>query len=204
MGSLEKRLRRERQRKRGSRNRAVESGPDRFSVAYASPDVLLHTGPLVVATWSVPESLEKALINAGKPVPDPVSGHMLVDTGATRTSIAKEVAEKQLGLRPTSVARTYGAGGLHENPCYLARFQLEIMDGSRGHATGIARESVVMGIPELGNHPTAAEFHGKPIRLIGLLGRDFLRHATLTYDGDAGRIEMRLHLHSIPKGKPRS
>ena len=43
--------------------------------------------------------------------------------------------------------------------------------------------------------------HGKTrVRLVGLLGRDFLRHGRLIYDGALGRFEVRMNLYTLPKG----
>ena len=159
-------------------------------------------GPLVVGIWAIPSQLSDLLTSQGKPLPKPVSGYMLIDTGATRTAIAKDVAESDLGLRPTSVAQTYGAGGLHKNPCYLARFMLQVKNAS-GDAVQVVREFEVLGIPDLGANQkiVGGEPLAQPRSIIGLLGRDFLRHTTLSYRGESGVVEVRLHLDTMSPKK---
>jgi len=44
-------------------------------------------------------------------------------------------------------------------------------------------------------HPVTGDGH--PVRMIGLLGRDCLRHGTFTYRGAEGRIDLRLDLATI-------
>lgn len=205
MGNEEKRrARAKRKKKQAARKksapRSTPKPPNRFKISYESANQLSQLGPLVRAVWSVPEALEAHLKAAGRAVPPPVSGFMLVDTGATRTAIASGVAEKSLGLRTTGVAKTYGAGGLHENPVYFAHFELGITDSKTGAKTTIQRESEVMGIPDLDKpiDGVTETRGGKPVRLIGLLGRDFLQAATLIYNGHEGWIEIKMNLDMIP------
>ena len=54
----------------------------------------------------------------------------------------------------------------------------------------------VMGIPEL-EKSQYLEFGGQPVKVIGLLGRDFLRHATLFYDGIGGRFQVTINRETI-------
>jgi hypothetical protein len=55
-------------------------------------------------------------------------------------------------------------------------------------------------IPDLGESLKRHNVRVKdqPVELIGLLGGDFLKHATLTYMGSKGRIEILLDLGSFP------
>ena len=122
---------------------------------------------------------------------------MLVDTGATATCAAIDVMEKELGLRQTGVMRTRGAGGVHENPLYFARFILKITD-KKGHTTSITREAPVMGIPELEGAGTGIrDGNGDPVKLIGLLGRDFLSTVKLIYDGPNATVNIKVDLEKL-------
>jgi hypothetical protein len=160
-------------------------------------------GPLVVGRWAVPPPLAKYLVSNGLPVPAPVEGHMLVDTGATRTCIALDVAERDLSLQPTSIAHTYGAGGLHESKIFFVEFRLQIIDGKR-HSQ-ISNVMQAAGIPEMDASAAKlglADGDGHPLRLIGLLGRDFLGHVTMTYRGVSGRVEFQIHHDSMRPAQP--
>jgi hypothetical protein len=123
---------------------------------------------------------------------------MLIDTGASHTCMALEVA-KELGLSPIRLMETYGAGGLHRNPVFEAALRISIADG-RGNQTSLDLNSQVMGIPDFGRHLPNDALQvpdNFPTRMIGLLGRDFLRIATLTYDGSRGVVDIRLDLSQL-------
>lgn len=177
--------------------------PDRFTVRCPNPDTLVVVGPLVRASWAVPPALALQLAAAGRPVPPLVNGHMLVDTGATFTSIALEVAQA-LGLQQTRIGDTYGAGGQHKNPVFSGLLHLMISDPA-GNSTTLTAVREVMGIPKL-NEPYEAmgaqDQHGAKAHLIGLLGRDFLSHVTMTYRGSMGEVEFVLNMQSLRSGRP--
>jgi len=156
---------------------------------------MIGAGPLVLATWSIPAALASALTAAGRPIPPPVSGAMVLDTGATFTSISSEAAA-DLGLQAIRVAKTHGAGGVHENFVYEATIQIAIRD-ALGNQTVVGNQMQVMGIPDLGKSLPGLQFGDQPIKVIGLLGRDFLRHATLVYDGARGHFRVTINRASI-------
>ena len=127
----------------------------------------------------------------GQTVPAPIVGRMLVDTGATATRISEEAA-LELGLPQVDVRETVGVHGKQRTPVYLASFGLGIADAS-GNQTFIIRDSAVAAAKGLEamfakmGVKTGGKDGG---RLIGLLGRDFLRHATFVYRGGKGEIEI--------------
>jgi len=155
-------------------------------------------GPLVSAQWSVPPQLIAAYEALGMPVPVPIAGYMLIDTGADVACIDAEVAE-ELRLVPVGRGITFGAHGPGEVLKYIARLEMKIADPVRGQIV-VASQMVVAGIPNLDRvfqqrHPVTADGH--PVRMIGLLGRDFLRHGTFTYRGAEGRMDLRLDLDTM-------
>lgn len=173
---------------------------------YDSPESLQSIGPIIEAKCSIPASMAAKLLKAGRPVPAPVTGFLLIDTGARSTCIADDVA-KELGLFQVGNANTYGAGGLHSNPVYAAC--LEMMVSTAGGKTmSVKLESSLLGIPDLNKHimSMGVQVDGgsqtKQVRLIGLLGRDFLRHARFTYDGDDGLIRIVVVDGSMPESGP--
>lgn len=175
----------------------LPDGP-KISFNYNDPDLLVRTGPLIKATWGVPSAHAEALRAAGKPVPAPVAGLMLIDTGASRTAIAQAVVQ-ELSLKQVGMGYTLGAGGKHTNPIVAALLTvtIEVRPGVTG---SIQSDQPVMAIPELDKAISPGELvlENYPTRVIGLLGRDFLRHVTFVYDGQLARFEIAVHHKSMP------
>ncbi len=164
--------------------------PSRFNANYGT-GVLLTNGPLVVAKWHVPGALEDALRSAGNPVPRPVVGVLLLDTGASGTCVSIKAAEA-LGLTALRIAHGYGSGGDTYNPVYFGRLEIPITDANSGVSTQIFLEQEVQGIPKLEKHTeaTGLTYAGARVDLIGLLGRDVLQHTRFSYDGLLGVLEL--------------
>lgn len=203
-------------KKRAERNAKVKSKrqqqpsvipprpPRRIFVDYQDPQQLRILGPLIVAVWEIPLALSQALIAVGQPIPQPIVGHMLIDTGASATCMSMDVAA-ELGLKPVGLVNGYGASGSHKNQVYHALLKIRIVDQSRpdkGHLE-IASEQRVQGIPELHRSMDSLKptTNGKPIRLVGLLGRDFLRHTRFHYDGD-GNFEVIIKTETLAVPTP--
>ena len=134
-------------------------------------------------------------------MPEAVLGYMLVDTGATRTCMALDTAH-ELGLTRIGLQKTYGAGGLHENELFQAHLSLMVTDG-----LAISSTLQVMGIPDLNKHLAGLgpDPDGYPTRMIGLLGREFLRHTVLTYNGLTGELSIAMNYETLigqPRVKP--
>ncbi|MFZ5785567.1 MAG: hypothetical protein ACOY3Y_03905, partial [Acidobacteriota bacterium] len=170
--------------------RAPKSPPQRFEIRY-NPSSLIQVGPLVLATCSVPPAVAEGLVNAGKEVPPPVRGRMLIDTGATRTCIAADVAEELL-LVQTGVGETYGAGGLHRLPVYGVKIEIHFSAAPGAFTLGSVRP--VLAIPDFCKafDPDKLQVtDGWPTRSLGLLGREFLANVVMNYDGHSGVIQIR-------------
>lgn len=208
-----KRLAKKRERKKLKRKDVAPSGRTPLTVASATPavptkfvvpfgpDLLQLMGPMVRASWTVPHALAARLTAEGKAVPALVDGFMLVDTGAQNTCIASRSAD-DLGLRPIDVIVNHGAHGPQESPVFRAHFHLAITDEKAGTSLRVSREMLVAGIPGL--QETFARLGvkdalGNPVKVIGLIGRDFLRHARMVYDGPTGHLELELDLGSLQK-----
>ena len=175
--------------------------PSKILQRFDSPDTLAGIGPVVHAAWTIPSSLAAVFEAEGRRLPPPVEGMMLIDTGAQRTCISKHAAEL-LGLKPIRITKGYGAGGIHENPVYLAHMMMAIRRNSDGATTQINLETEAQGIPELDKHaPIVAG--GQSVTLVGLLGRDLLRFARLDYNGYKGQFEMVFRLKDFQKALAR-
>lgn len=131
----------------------------------------------------------------------PVEGVLLLDTGAYSTCIARHAAEA-LGLLPLRLATCYGSVGQHENPVYLAQLTIPMREGKL--FTHYVLDLEAQGIPEMEKMIAEGQVtcDGKPVRLIGLLGRDFLEHCRFKYDGPEGQLFLEVDpakIHAIQK-----
>ena len=119
----------------------------------------------------------------------PVAGYMLVDTEAA--CMDAEVAEELGSSRARHHLRRARSGRgleIHRPPG----------DEDRGPSSWTASQMVVAGILDKvfqQRHPVTGDGH--PVRMIGLLERDFLRHGTFTCRGAEGRIDLRLDLDTM-------
>jgi hypothetical protein len=161
---------------------------NKFTLRFAE-GVLAAVGPLIPAAWFVPEQQEAQLRTLGRPVPPPVEGHILLDTGASSTCISKAAAEK-LGLRAISKVKGFGAGGLHTNDMVVARLGIAIEDERRRLVTQLFWNGRCQAIPEMEKHLQGILLNNEPVSLIGLLGRDILSLASFVYNGKKGTLEM--------------
>jgi len=153
-------------------------------------------GPLVNAQWSLPLLLEQRMHSLGLLIPAPVFGYLLLDTGASRTCISQQAAA-ELGLQPLRLQQSYGAGGLYQAPVYRVRLTI----GLRGPSmtTEMHWETEAQEVPRLEESimPFGITVAGHAARLIGLLGRDLLRHAKVNYNGLNGHFEIYFDLKSF-------
>jgi hypothetical protein len=159
-------------------------------------DTLESCGPQFFCLWGVADVDAEALRNAGRPVPDPIAGALLLDTGATRTCIALQAAQ-QLGLQARRMQEGFGANGKYVNQVFLARLEIRIMDPNTKVVHPFSWEQEVEGIPELHNLAAPLRLNGQTLPVSGLLGRDILKHAKIRYDGPAGKLHFQFDVASI-------
>jgi hypothetical protein len=171
----------------GSARRPPAKVANKFLLRF-SPETLEFVGPLVPAAWSLPAPQVELLKQAGRPIPAPFVGSLLIDTGAQRTCISLAAA-RTLGLKAISKVKGFGAGGEHVNDLVFARLQISIKD-HRGIMTQIWWDMPCQAIPEMEKHLDGVELNGEPVVLVGLLGRDLLRLATVMYSGRNGTLEV--------------
>jgi len=109
---------------------------------------------------------------------------------------------QELGLDAIRFQDTRGAGGIHKNQVFESFLTIEFEGKGIGEKALIQGTMQVIGIPELGTYMDAQRIRTDdphPKRMIGLLGRDFLRHGLLTYNGVKGTIDLVLDLDSLAK-----
>ena len=140
-----------------------------------APDGLVWYGPVIPVEVAVPQALAQHLVNANLPVPAPIAGWALIDTGATITAIDTSVLD-ELGVPAVGVARVGTAGGPVQQNVFPARLSFtgtDLQDLAFNKAVGCDLSEFVAPGDE---------------RLIVLLGRDLLQYFVLVYNGPGGII----------------
>jgi hypothetical protein len=145
--------------------------------APGNPILLRTHGPLIAVQVAVPDILARHLTSQNLPVPPPVSGMALIDTGASITSVDATVFQS-LSIPPVGVATTYGVHGPGQAPVFPAKlfFPGTMMQGLAFNQ--------VMGCNLRGQQT------GSPSPLIVLVGRDLLQHFVLVYNGPCGMVTL--------------
>jgi hypothetical protein len=137
----------------------------------APPSVALAMhGPRVQITLGLAQVMIEQLAQQGQPTPVPISGWALIDSGASHTCI-DDAAARTLGLPAIDRVRMASAShDRHEASRYPANITLP--------ATGVALDTIAIG--------AALQVQG----ILALIGRDFLQHCTLFYNGIYGQITL--------------
>lgn len=141
-----------------------------------APAGLVTGGPLLQVEISVATELAEHLTSQGKPVPKPVSGWALIDTGATRTAIDETVV-RELALNSIDTVTLATASGSREAGVYACVLHFAsgaIPNVSASRATGVDL--------------AGQDLDGKP--LIALIGRDVLSGAVFIYNGLLGQFSL--------------
>jgi len=123
---------------------------------------------------SLPEGVRSFYAEKNMPIPPPVEGTALIDTGATRSAIDSSVVWA-LGLVPKTTVNIVGSTGVQDQDGFAVRFVFPDFPYIPGQILQFDPEIVTAS-------PTLAL-----CGLTALLGRDFLTHMILIYDGKAGR-----------------
>lgn len=165
-------------------------------------DVLAGVGPILPACWRLPKALVGELETRGRPVPRPYEGVVLADTGCNHTCMSQKAADA-LELKPTRFAKSYGASGEQQNPVYIVGLDILMLD-RRQQMQRLHLAFEVRGISNLEKQPHLSSMtnFGKPVELIGLLGRDLLRYAWMHYDGRKGTVEIDFDYGAIGIPRP--
>lgn len=130
-----------------------------------------QAGPLIQVHVGVSQPRKAALQAAGAPVPLPVPANMLVDTGASCTNVdARILGNLSVGPTGSVHGHTPSTG---TRPVTFLTYDVEIrLNGSGQHIPSI---SVI-----------ESDFSAQG--LDGLLGRDFLQFARMTYLGPENHV----------------
>jgi len=126
-------------------------------------------GPILQASIAVAAAAEKALTDAGQPVPAPVQVTALIDTGATGSAISKGTAQ-QLGLQPVGVIPVSTPSSA-KVPMSLFAIRFLLPNSLIFETTAIEAQLQGQGID-------------------ALIGRDVLSQAVLVYIGYANEFTL--------------
>ena len=134
-------------------------------------------GAIVEIGISTSFGRQQALKKAGQPVPNPIFGRGLIDTGASCTCIDPSVAAA-LGLVPTGICQVFTASS-DTTPDHCRQYDIGLgilMDDTQAH-----RVSLTIPVIE-----TLLVRHG----YIALIGRDVLAHGVMVYSGKTATIKL--------------
>lgn len=135
-----------------------------------APGVLASGGPIVPVTVTVPDAVQSSHVNLGSPIPEPVTGFALIDTGATSSCFDNSSAVKA-GLPIVGKSRMASASHPeNEVPLYAGKMLLPGLNFD-----------VKSGFD--------VELSGKD-GIIALIGRDLLKIAMFVYNGPDGTFTL--------------
>ena len=134
-------------------------------------EALARKGPVVPVTLSLLKQHQHVLTEKGETIPRAISGFALLDTGASRTCVDKETAEK-VGMAIVGTGSMSSA--THENhtvPVFAGLIEIAGLDCHINMLQGMGARLATQGI-------------------IALIGRDVLARTIFTYNGSAGTISL--------------
>lgn len=132
---------------------------------------LLQYGPIVQIVVGLAQSFTDQLLQQGQSLPQPIAGNALIDTGASTTCI-DNLAAQTLGLPAIDVVQMTSASHASiEQNIYPIQMQ-------------------VVGSPIRVEVPRAIGANLAAQGLVALIGRDYLQHCTLFYNGLTGEITL--------------
>ncbi len=158
------------------------SAQEPLTITYENPKAIREMGFLIPASINVPDALHSKIMSAGRLPPRPVEGYMIVDTGASMTSLCKSAIRK-LNLHPITSRKTHSVHGTEETHVYYVKAKVGPGDHSLFKEGQFAEVNLEGGIIE------RYEKHG--ISIIGLLGRDYFEGKILICDFIKGVMTIR-------------
>ena len=140
-------------------------------VQVAPQAVLQQRGPCVQVVIGLAEAFAQQLLHQGQAVPTPSAGLALIDTGASVTCVDDTLAQ-QLGLPAIDVVQMMSAShaATQQN---VYPIEIEIVGSA-----------IRINVPRAIGAALAAQ------GIVALIGRDFLQHCTLFYNGITGAITL--------------
>lgn len=137
---------------------------------------LNKTGPRIQVEIGIPEALARIYAEQNKPIPNPVTGFALVDTGASITAVDVS-AVTSLNITPVAFTEVHTPST--ETPVIQALYPVSF-------------SFVGSGLPPLQYNSVL----GSPLAaqgIIALIGRDILANCILIYNGKLGHFSLSLY-----------
>ena len=135
------------------------------------PRGLSVDGPKIPVEIQIPNALAQSLGQQGMPVPTPVTGYALIDTGASVTAVDATIIQN-LGVNPVGIAQVQTPFGTVQQNQYPVRL---VFPGTP--------------LPSIGT----SQAIGSVLQsqgIIALIGRDVLTHFILICNGPGGFISL--------------
>ncbi len=153
----------------------IYDGEFRSSTGQPGPSALNQIGPILPVEIAIPTALSKYLASQNQPIPAPITGIALIDTGATRSCADNEVMIK-LGVNPIGRVLLGTARGRSKHLLYPAKFRFPEIRFE-------VEFSSVVGVDLRGQGV------GKT-KIIALIGRDLLSRCIFIYHGTKGSFSL--------------
>jgi predicted aspartyl protease len=145
-------------------------GPEGQPVSVEPSQVLAMRGPVVQVSIKVPPEIAERLTSAAQPVPSPIVGFALIDSGAA-TSCIDNTAAQSLGLPVVNVISM--ASATHADVATnVYPITFDILGGAQ----------ITVNSPRTAGATLANQ------GLVLLIGRDLLSKAVFSYNGLAGQF----------------
>lgn len=136
-----------------------------------SSSVLYDLGPILQVSVSLHQTLAALYTSQQIPLPPPITGTALIDTGAKKSAVHAPIM-KTLGVNPIGVIMCLTAAGPVPQNLYPAHF------------TFLANNLEIDVASVTGSDLTGQTINGQ--QLIALIGRDVLSMGTFIYNGSLG------------------
>lgn len=147
---------------------AFEQNPSNPSQIRPAPGGLAISGPIINVELSVPDDLAQYLTENNLPVPSPITGTGIIDTGASITAVDVSIIQ-QLNIQPVGVSNVFTPQGSTQQELFPVRL-------------------LFVGTPIIFNFSSVLGSDLRKQGIFALIGRDVLSRCILVYNGPAGHF----------------
>jgi hypothetical protein len=134
--------------------------------------VLLGAGPTIQIEVSIHPSAAQALQASGQPIPAPVTGAGLIDTGAGVSVVDINAVVGPLKIPPIGTRPIHGVGGVNSHLLHAASFRFPATTFPPVNFAFVVGADLA------------------PQGIIALIGRDVLMHFVMIYNGVFGQYTL--------------
>mgnify|MGYP001564370801 CR=1 FL=1 len=127
-------------------------------------------GPLMQVEVSIPDELAQYFTENNMPIPSPLTGMGLIDTGASITAVDVSIIQ-QLSIQPVGISNVFTPQGSAQQELFPIKLAFVGTQITINFSSVLGSELINQGI-------------------IALLGRDVLSNCILIYNGTAGHFSL--------------